>query len=759
MASLSFACAVLMSMPVAAAEEAAELSSSWGEAKAELSDEYRFGSSGSVKLEFPDKGGGVWFKPHQRDWSNYRELVFTLYNPLNDPKTRIFMLRDGQHGSRPVYLPADASISGGALNVPRETRVTFRLDLTSPSLREAIDLTNITGIHIGKGTPETTLYLEGFQLRTHEEVDKEVANAQQKQAQTILERLSQLSIPKSRKKTVEQLKEDLRKLPLTPPDPEKAGPLLEQAATLASVLEQWKPGESRSFAIHSAPSTAKIFREDPLPAFGSAALEGARNEKVSFQTIIVPFQPLRSVELTPLSLEKDDEPGVTISANAVRVETVAYIEVKHSFYYESSREGWWPDPLLPSRPLDIGSRMQPYWITVSIPAEQPPGLYHGRIRVSAEGEAEQFLSYQLRVWDFTLPVRGRLQTLISFTYKPADEAVRRACYSTLLDHRISPLNIYINASVQTGYQPERSDLQYCLERGLNTLVLWNPHNSAAEFPYDFDDAYIKRMIDFVADYKPELERLGAWEMSMLLGFDEITHKEKAFVDRASAGAEKVLSAIRSAFPDLMLANIGGPPVPSTLQGPGNIWIPQTSIVEPKWREQFNAMREQSGSRYFFYWVYGDPSFMLDLPAIAPRWLSWIAFKYGASGIGYYSSIRGASFHNAPTGVDWPQSQFNIETTKRRGRNGDGALVYPARDGTIMPSIRLANTRDGIEDYEYLALLRALLITAPDAEAARLLELPDEFLTNTYYSVEAEPLLNHRRKVAEAIERLSRKTQR
>lgn len=754
-ALMTFACASFMAAMPSSGEEVAEISSPWGEAKAARTDEYRYGSSDSVKLEFPEKSGGVWFKTHERDWSAYRELVFTLYNPLNDPKTRTLTLRDGQNGSRSIYLPADTSIPGGTLSVPRETRVTFRLDLTNASLREAVDLTNVTGIHIGKGTPETIFYLDGFQLRTHEEVEKEVALAQKKKLDAVFTRLDRLSIPKPQKKTIAQLRSELEALAIAPPQPEKARALLEQTSTLATVLEQWKPKGPHAFTLLAAPSTAKIFREDPLPSFESTALEGAGNERVSFQAIVAPFQSLKNVTVAPLPLVKDGEPETILDASAVRVEAVGYVEVKHSFYYESSREGWWPDPLLPAGPRDLTPRVQPYWITVSIPANQPSGLYRGQIRVKADGEAEQLLSYQLRVWDFTLPVRGQLQTLLSFTYKPSDEATRRACYDTLLDHRISPLNIYINASAETGYQPERSDLQYCVDRGLNTLVLWHPYNSEGEFPYDFDDAYIKRMIGFITDYKPELERLGAWEMSMLLGFDEITHKEKAFVERASAGAERILGAIRASFPDLKLASIGGPPLPSTLQGSGNIWIPQTSIADPKWRDQFNAMREQQGSRYFFYWVYGDPSFMLDLPAIAPRWLSWIAFKYGASGIGYYSAIRAASFHNAPTGIDWPHEQFSVETTKRRGRNADGVLVYPARDGTILPSIRLANTRDGIEDYEYLATLRDLLAKQPDTEAAKLLELPDSFLTTTHYSAEAEPLLSHRRKVAEAIERLKR----
>jgi hypothetical protein len=48
---------------------------------------------------------------------------------------------------------------------------------------------------------------------------------------------------------------------------------------------------------------------------------------------------------------------------------------------------------------------------------------------------------------------------------------------------------------------------------------------------------------------------------------------------------------------------------------------------------------------------------------------------------------------------------NTATTGDHWRNlyGDGQLLYPGVDGPIA-SIRLANIRDGLEDYEYLWLL-------------------------------------------------------
>ena len=51
--------------------------------------------------------------------------------------------------------------------------------------------------------------------------------------------------------------------------------------------------------------------------------------------------------------------------------------------------------------------------------------------------------------------------------------------------------------------------------------------------------------------------------------------------------------------------------------------------------------------------------------------------------------------------------------------GDGQLLYPGEDGP-WPSVRLANVRDGIEDYEWLQMLeRKKGRAAAEAVAAEL----------------------------------------
>jgi hypothetical protein len=100
-------------------------------------------------------------------------------------------------------------------------------------------------------------------------------------------------------------------------------------------------------------------------------------------------------------------------------------------------------------------------------------------------------------------------------------------------------------------------------------------------------------------------------------------------------------------------------------------------------------------------------------------------------------------------------------------NGDGYLCYPGPNNTLLSSIRLEALRDGFEDYEYFAVLKKKLEGKTGAaadlsqslgasEARKLLSIPDGVCTKDLgYTRDAKVLIDARRRVAEAIEKLGR----
>ena len=100
-----------------------------------------------------------------------------------------------------------------------------------------------------------------------------------------------------------------------------------------------------------------------------------------------------------------------------------------------------------------------------------------------------------------------------------------------------------------------------------------------------------------------------------------------------------------------------------------------------------------------------PNLFIDSPAIYSRILPWIMYKYGFSGLLYYSVNINYLRNQNP----W-SNQLNIASSIASA-NGDGNLLYPGYDklkyieGHIpVPSLRMKLLREGLEDFEYLMLL-------------------------------------------------------
>jgi hypothetical protein len=93
---------------------------------------------------------------------------------------------------------------------------------------------------------------------------------------------------------------------------------------------------------------------------------------------------------------------------------------------------------------------------------------------------------------------------------------------------------------------------------------------------------------------------------------------------------------------------------------------------------------------------------LELPLIQTRFLSWINYRYGATGRMDY----GFNF--------WSDNPRDFSSDTREGiPAGDPWMVYPG-DEKVYSSLRLEAQRDGIADYELLKLLEK---TAPEKAQA------------------------------------------
>ena len=110
--------------------------------------------------------------------------------------------------------------------------------------------------------------------------------------------------------------------------------------------------------------------------------------------------------------------------------------------------------------------------------------------------------------------------------------------------------------------------------------------------------------------------------------------------------------------------------------------------------------------------YSYPNYDIDGVPAANRAQEWLTFLHAETGELYYDAEYCWFLGNDP----WTSQYFF-------GNNGDGSLIYPSTSGTTnhvlasgggaltdpiyLPSIRLKNMRDSMQDYEYLHELNSL----------------------------------------------------
>ena len=526
--------------------------------------------------------------------------------------------------------------------------------------------------------------------------------------------------------------------------------------------------ENLGYVVGAETPLRKVFRHRFFEGtLGEPArISAARNEYEAVQVVIIAYdKALEDVSVSVAPLTGPD--GATIPVERLALNLVEYVETRKP-QYEVDYVGWYPDPLMEMKPFEVpAGGIQPVWVTVHPAEDTPAGLYRGQITVKPANAPETTLPLEVRVWDFTLPREPHMKTAfalfegeIGAWYGGMTEETRRAYYEFLLEHRINPTNIYTNSPV-----PTKEYLPFCIERGLNAFCLAYTHNR--------DDRGRAELADMIRDYESYLKEKGWWDKAYIYGFDEIP-REKYQELRDMYGW------LKEQFPDLPRACTVIPN--EELKGYVDIWVPVTANYNQKDAEEYT----KAGDEVWWY-VCCNPhhpyaNFFIDYPAIDPRILFWMNWKYRVPGFLYYAlnlwtSNRTASEvpgerqpHQDPevreaikAGKRWPEIPWN--TFSFADFNGDGHLIYPGPGGKPLSSIRFESIRDGIEDYEYFYILNDLLEKAEKpsckvdpallAKARKLLAVDDKVVKSvTEYTLDPEALLKARQDAAETIEKLA-----
>ena len=513
--------------------------------------------------------------------------------------------------------------------------------------------------------------------------------------------------------------------------------------------------DKMEFAVGTEISLRKVFR--PKIWFkgdltGTATLEAARGEAEAFQLVIC---PLADAERTIgfLSDEKSQGQG-SLAMKTVHIDGIVVSPLKHATsefeipadcitlyrveyirtipaQYPVMHVGDWPDPLVPLAPFDIANPFcQPVWVEVRVPRDAPAGAYAGSVTVKGPHEAR--VDVGLTVWDFELPETPehismgwalhewfRKDGLDSFLEK----------LDVLLDHRMAPWY------AADKYKDTLPDLDRVVEwlwaRGVRLQAL-----SGKPPPALYE----------------HLKGKGWLDRFICIWGDEPHHREYPEYRRRT-------EEIHRDCPGLAVA-MTEDPRPDNV-GLFDLWIPEPSAQNDSWVQE--ALRR--GDRVWWYFcqlpihaeypgpIHANPGMVVDRPAIDHRIIYWLAFQQNIEGVAYWA------ISSWPDGWDaWPAESWPVNALSKfpysGQHNGNGFICYPGPDRLPWPSIRLKCIRDGLQDYDYLSILRERGGPAPSPEIRRLLDIPPEVAMGLrYYSKDPGALLQARRQLAEHIVRL------
>ena len=555
-------------------------------------------------------------------------------------------------------------------------------------------------------------------------------------------------------------------------------------------------------------ATHKIHRQRALPEAESPAAElsAARHDWEAVQVVVRPEQNLRGLTAAVDPLQGPE--GAVIGADKIRVLRAYYHYVEHPTD-RSSVQGQWPDALPPlDQALDVAQGAnQPLWVLVYVPEDARPGDYRGQVRLQAEGWSA-VVPLRLHVWNFALPRANHLET--AFGLNPStifryhnlkSEADRRRVldlyFQSLSEHRISPYDPTPLDPIQVKFlpdaQPPRAELDFTAFDAAMERALKQWHFTGFRLPVQgmgggtFHKRHEPKILKFCEDtpqykalfasYVGQLEshlRAKGWlKHAYVYWFDEPEPKDYEFV---RGGMER----LRQYAPGLrrMLTEEPGDALGEAI----DIWCPLTPKFDPE-----KAQSCRSRGEHFWWYVCCSPkapycTLFIDHPATELRVWQWQTWQRGVDGIlvwtvNYWTSDA-AYPHAAQNPYEDPMgyvSSYNTAPGERKfWGNGDGRFIYPPEKAAVpgskgaepviagpVSSIRWEMLREGIEDYEYLYLLRERLeqrrASLPAEEVRRiegLLEVPEAITsTLTRFATHPAPIYERRAAVAEAIERL------
>lgn len=481
-----------------------------------------------------------------------------------------------------------------------------------------------------------------------------------------------------------------------------------------------------------------------------------RNEREAVQIAVVTKNRLRNVRI-----EVKGVPGVTVAP-------VAYTRKSVRAHYPTRDEApWWPDMILEHvKSVDIPPETtQSFWVRVATTETSRTGIHRGQLVVWADGRVLRRMPFEINIWNFMLSGGSPLPTLVSYFPEMQVIPPTREKQEKWLREQTCPVNIVKGregewADFLADYYITCQDLYSRQPLDWNSFVRLKRRGRLGLFNYHYWTPYIEgdvknnrefdRRIEEIMKRYQKAKELGLAEHGVLYGADEAPAKLFPAVAEA-------VRRLKAAFPEI-------PVLTTTMDDSFGV----TGVLRHvEWfcplTEKYDLGRvdraRAEGHRIWWYVCCGPgtpyANFLLEYEPIEPRLLMGaMAVKFKPDGFLYYAiSIWNSRrvIEGRNTFTDWEPRTFGYY-------HGDGCWTAVGPSGRPLPTIRLENFRDGLEDYAYAKLLERRLAAHPDRTdrwsklAEEALRVPKSLVESLRkFSIDPAELYAWRAKMADLLE--------
>ncbi|MBU0497515.1 MAG: DUF4091 domain-containing protein [Candidatus Thermoplasmatota archaeon] len=518
---------------------------------------------------------------------------------------------------------------------------------------------------------------------------------------------------------------------------------------------KYLPGQlSDGFSVYAASSLDRIFLNGKTlvkPSFSdSPEVSLAKNEYESFQIVINNGKSyLGSVRFEISDLMNDD--GVKFNKENISYRIVGYVPTRKPIY-PVKYVGLWPDPLMPSGDIDIQSgEMQPFWFTVFVPKDAVAGEYNGVIKVVVKGNVLKEIPLSVKIFDFELPRESNLKTAFGFDpsflskyYTKDVEATEEQFLIEMIKHKMNPI-LYIDPTSKEDL--EKVDKYRWF--GFNNFAV-GKFGGGLRNNWPEEDVKIEELLQKYQLYGEALA------LNKMLNYQYVYTWDEGEIGNPVVA--KIASMVHRAYPKLKnMVCYKGFWDPEEYPGWGkdiDTWCFQIDHFNLK---KLNALKKIGMEMWMYVSRPGNnqtPNLAIDFDSTDYRIIPWMCWKYNLKGFLYWCT-------NWFKYVD----PYKDADNTFQGHNGNGLLYYPGKSGPVS-SLRAEIFRDGVEDYEYLFLLRDRLRafrnkgmdkTYPKIfqRSIKLLMVDNNIVkSTTEYAKDGEILKTQRNRIGQAIEELN-----